>query len=100
MTRWADDPERAADDLIRRSSMPSTSAGASCSPTRAERCLHCLLSADLPLSLEPAPRWRRQSRALAAAGPFDVALLRLPKAKDEQEMAVHACLSVLSSDGR
>jgi len=34
------------------------------------------------------------------AGPFDVALLRLPKAKDEQEMAVHACLSVLSSDGR
>src|SRR5207253_2255297 len=34
------------------------------------------------------------------AGPFDVALLRLPKAKDEQEMAVHACLGVLASDGR
>jgi 16S rRNA (guanine1207-N2)-methyltransferase len=35
-----------------------------------------------------------------AAGPFDVALLRLPKAKDEQEMAAHACLSVLAPGGR
>ena len=34
------------------------------------------------------------------AGPFDVALLRLPKAKDEQEMAAHACLSVLVPGGR
>jgi 16S rRNA (guanine1207-N2)-methyltransferase len=33
-------------------------------------------------------------------GPYDVALLRLPQAKDEQEMAAHACLGTLAEGGR
>ena len=48
--------------------------------------------------------WNRRSsapnRPWPPAGPFDVALLRLPKAKDEQEMAAHACLGVLAPGGR
>ena len=50
--------------------------------------------------------WNRRAAGSATAqpwppaGPFDVALLRLPKAKDEQEMAAHACLSVLADGGR
>ena len=34
------------------------------------------------------------------AGPFDPALLRLPKARDEQEMAVHAALERAAPAGR
>ena len=34
------------------------------------------------------------------AGPFDVILLRLAKAKEEQEMAAHACLGALEAQGR
>lgn len=34
------------------------------------------------------------------SGPFDFALLRLPKAKDEQVMAIHAALSTLVDGGR
>ncbi|HJZ43589.1 MAG TPA: methyltransferase, partial [Hyphomicrobiaceae bacterium] len=42
----------------------------------------------------------RRAEAWPPAGPFDLAVLRLPKAKDEQEMATHACLGVLAPDGR
>ena len=51
--------------------------------------------------LAPAsrPGWRR-CRAWPPPGPFDVALLRLPKARDEQEMAAHACLGSLREGGR
>jgi 16S rRNA (guanine1207-N2)-methyltransferase len=33
-------------------------------------------------------------------GPFDLALVRLPKARDEQDMTAHAALSVLRAGGR
>jgi hypothetical protein len=35
-----------------------------------------------------------------SAAPWQVALLRLPKAKDEQEMAAHTCLAALVDGGR
>ena len=81
--------------------MRSTSAAASCSPTRAGALPSLLAARGLasasgtaasPAAARPQP-W-------PPAGPFDVALLRLPKAKDEQEMAAHACLSVLAPGGR
>ena len=51
--------------------------------------------------LEPAPRrQRRRPSPGRRRGPSMSHCLRLPKAKDEQEMAVHACLSVLAPGGR
>ena len=101
MTRWADDPERAADDLIRRS-LDAIAFGGRILLANQGGALPSLLAArGLALGL-----WNRRlvgsgkAAPWPPAGPFDVALLRLPKAKDEQEMAVHACLSVLASDGR
>jgi 16S rRNA (guanine1207-N2)-methyltransferase len=40
------------------------------------------------------------ARCWPPAGPFDWVLLRLPRAKDEQEMATHAALSVLVPSGK
>ena len=101
MTRWADDPERAADDLIRRS-LDAIDLGGRILLANQGGALPSLLAArGLAFGL-----WNRRlvgggkAEPWPPAGPFDVALLRLPKAKDEQEMAVHACLSVLASDGR
>lgn len=101
MTRWADDPERAADDLIRRS-LDAIDFGGRILLANQGGALPSLLAArGLAFGL-----WNRRltSSGKAApwppARPFDVALLRLPKAKDEQEMAVHACLSVLAPGGR
>jgi 16S rRNA (guanine1207-N2)-methyltransferase len=101
MTRWADDPERAADDLIRRS-LDAIDFGGRILLANQGGALPSLLAArGLAFGL-----WNRRlvgggkAEPWPPAGPFDVALLRLPKAKDEQEMAVQACLSVLASDGR
>lgn len=101
MARWADDPERAADALI---------AG----------CLHDLPHANTVLLVNPGAQlpalmtargtafaiWNRRLAASQAAtawppaGPFGLALVRLPKARDEQRMAAHAALSVLAPGGR
>ena len=101
MSRWAADPERAADELIGRC-LDAIGLGG--------RLLLANQAGSLPSLL--APRgiafgvWNRrlagpgEARAWPPAGPFDVALLRLAKAKDEQEMAAHACLSVLAPAGR
>jgi 16S rRNA (guanine1207-N2)-methyltransferase len=43
---------------------------------------------------------RGDARCWPPAGPFDCVLLRLPRAKDEQEMAIHAALSVLVPSGK
>ena len=101
MTRWADDPERAADDLIRRSLDAIDFGGRILLANQGGALPSLLAERGLAFGL-----WNRRlvgggkAEPWPPAGPFDVALLRLPKAKDEQEMAVHACLSVLSSDGR
>ncbi|HUC45910.1 MAG TPA: methyltransferase [Hyphomicrobiaceae bacterium] len=101
MSRWSHDPERAASDLV-------------------ERCLDALgLRGRVLLANQACHRpaglagrglelaqWNRRlvgtgkAAPWPPAGPFEVVLLRLPKAKDEQEMAAHACLSVLAPDGR
>ena len=46
-------------------------------------------------------RFTREGRSASAwtpAGPFDAATLRLPKAKEELDMAIHAAASVLEGD--
>ena len=101
MSRWANDPEAAADELIRRSLDAIDLKG---------RVLLANHAGALPALLAErgvaAALWNRRlagsakAQAWPPAGPFDVALLRLPKAKDEQEMAAHACLSVLAPGGR
>jgi 16S rRNA (guanine1207-N2)-methyltransferase len=100
MTRWASDPERAADELIGRCLGAIDLGG---------RVLLANQSGTLPSTLaargiDPAVWNRRLADNLPARpwpmpGPFDLALLRLPKARDEQEMAAHACLSVLDRAG-
>ena len=101
MSSWADDPERAADDLIRRS-LDAIDFGGRILLANQGGALPSLLAArGLAFGL-----WNRRligsgkAEPWPPAGPFDVALLRLPKAKDEQEMAVHACLGVLAPGGR
>ncbi|HJZ30735.1 MAG TPA: methyltransferase [Hyphomicrobiaceae bacterium] len=102
MSRWATDADAAADALIARSLDALNLTG---------RVLLANPSPGLPAIVAKRGRasalWQRR---LAAAGgeaqpwpppgPFDVVLLRLAKAKDEQEMALHAALSVLGTSGR
>jgi 16S rRNA (guanine1207-N2)-methyltransferase len=108
MTRWAEDPDGAADALILRSLPDIAVAG---------RLLLAGESRSLPAALDRlGAAWTAWSRRLAdgttagaaaaatspwpPAGPFDLALVRLPKARDETAMTVHAALSVLASGGR
>ena len=101
MSNWRNDPEGAADQLIRRSLDDIEVRG---------RVLLAYQSGDLPALLAQrgveVAVWNRrvggphQAAPWPSAGPYDVALLRLPKAKDEQEMAAHACLGALADDGR
>jgi 16S rRNA (guanine1207-N2)-methyltransferase len=105
MTRWAADPERAADELIGRSLEAIDLGGrillanqAGTLPTQlAARGLTCGLWNRRLAGSGKAEPWPTMG---PAAGHFDIALLRLPKAKDEQEMAAHACLSVLAPASR
>jgi 16S rRNA (guanine1207-N2)-methyltransferase len=101
MSNWRNDAEGAADQLIRRSLDDFDVRG---------RALLAYQSGDLPAFLTQRGVevivWNRRVADAHKASPWpsvapcDVALLRLPKAKDEQEMAAHACLSVLVDDGR
>ena len=101
MTSWARDPEAAADALIRRSLDDIDWRG---------RVLLANQGGALPALLAErgigAVVWNRRlvggrhAEPWPPAGPFDLELLRLPKARDEQEMATHACLSVLAPGGR
>jgi 16S rRNA (guanine1207-N2)-methyltransferase len=105
MSRWASDPERAADELIARTldaidlhgrillanqagSLPSLLAARGLATSTWNRRLAGSGKTEPWPTMEPG------------AGPFDIALLRLPKARDEQEMAAHACLGVLAPGGR
>jgi 16S rRNA (guanine1207-N2)-methyltransferase len=101
MSRWADDPEGAADALILRSLddigpegrlLAVNQAGAL--PARlAERGLLASLWNRRLAPDRPAQPW-------PSPGPFDLALVRLPKAREEQAMTLHATLSVVGAGGR
>jgi 16S rRNA (guanine1207-N2)-methyltransferase len=99
MSRWAHDPDAAADALIGRSLDAVDLSG---------RILLANPSGGLPAMLAARgiafQLWQRRLQAAGSAqawppaGPFDLAILRLAKAKDEQEMAAHAVLSVLGPE--
>ncbi len=101
MSRWAKDPEAAAEALIGRSLDAFDLSG---------DILIAYAAAGLPARLAARgiafARWERRlndagtAQAWPPPGPFDLAMLRLAKARDEQEMAVHAVLSVLRPEGR
>ena len=101
MSRWADDPQAAADQLIGRSLEAIDLRGRVLLANQTGALPALLAGRGLAFCL-----WNRRlagssgAQPWSPAGPFDLALLRLPKAKDEQQMAAHACLSVLVSGGR
>jgi 16S rRNA (guanine1207-N2)-methyltransferase len=101
MSSWAQDPEAAADALILRSLDDIAVTG---------RVLLAGQSRALPAAVRQRGAecvvWSRRLVEGATAtpwpppGPFDLALVRLPKARDEQAMAAHAVLSALRPEGR
>jgi 16S rRNA (guanine1207-N2)-methyltransferase len=101
MSRWAQDPEGAADALILRCLDDVAPAG---------RVLAVNQSRSLPSLLRQrglsCEVWNRRlaegfsASAWPPRGPFGLAFVRLPKARDEQAMTVHAALSVLQDGGR
>jgi 16S rRNA (guanine1207-N2)-methyltransferase len=101
MSRWADDPEGAADALILRSLDDIRLEGRlflvgqdGALPARlGERGLDARLWNRRLVASRPAAPW-------PPPGPFDLALVRLAKARDEQAMTLHATLSVLAAAGR
>ena len=101
MSRWASDPEAAADALIGRS-LDSLDLSGRVLLANASGGLASLL-AERGIAFR---RWDRRLKAGAGAqpwpppGPFDLAIVRLARAKDEQEMTAHAVFSVLASQGR
>src|SRR5262245_12860030 len=101
MSKWAHDPEGAADALILRSLDDIAVAGRVLlvNQARALPSAVCQRGADGVV-------WNRRLIEGAGAapwppdGPFDLAFVRLPKAREEQAMAAHAALSVLRPGGR
>jgi 16S rRNA (guanine1207-N2)-methyltransferase len=103
MTRWARDPEGAADALILHSLDEIAIVG---------RVLAVNQGGALPAAVRrhgaDCTVWNRRLAVPAAVpaapwppqGPFDLAFVRLPKAREEQAMTVHATLSVLRPGGR
>lgn len=99
MSRWRSDPDAAAADLLRRSVADLALAG---------RCLLANAGAAVAEAVRGSGAnlevWsRRVSDVPHAApwpsgGPYDIVLLRLAKAKDEQEMGLAAAVSVLAAD--
>lgn len=101
MSSWRRDPDASADALIRRSLeaidwsgrvLLANQAGA-LPALLAERGIGGAVWNRRMADAGPAEPW-------PPAGPFDLAVLRLPKAKDEQEMATHGCLGALATAGR
>jgi 16S rRNA (guanine1207-N2)-methyltransferase len=101
MTRWADEPEQAAQALIAGALDELALAG------------HVLLAEGAPALQRVLERagvtvacWRRRAgfeHAAApepVAGPYDAVVLRLPKSREEQRMMAHQCLGVLAPEGR
>jgi 16S rRNA (guanine1207-N2)-methyltransferase len=101
MSRWADDPERAADALIQSCIDDIALDGRVLLANQGGILPEAMRSRGTELEI-----WnRRLSRRLPAlawptAGPFDAALLRLPRSKDEVEMSLHALIGALRPGGR
>jgi 16S rRNA (guanine1207-N2)-methyltransferase len=101
MSRWAEDPERAADALMARTLDELALEGRVLLVNQGGTIPSLLRSRGLEVAL-----WNRRLVGVFPAmswpppGPFDAALVRLPKARDEQEMAAHAVLGVLAPGGR
>lgn len=103
MTLWRADPDRAASALVEASvSDLAIASGARLLLVEAEpRLADWLRQRDHDVTL-----WRRRlmpggtASCQPPAGPFDVALLRLPKTKDELEMSAHLACGVLRDGGR
>jgi 16S rRNA (guanine1207-N2)-methyltransferase len=101
MSRWANDPEGAADALIERSLDDIQLQGGVLLVNQAGTLPATLAARGLCPSI-----WNRRKVGSSPAspwplgGPFDTAVVRVPKARDEQEMTVHAALSVLAPGGR
>jgi 16S rRNA (guanine1207-N2)-methyltransferase len=100
MSRWSADPEAAADALLEDTIDDLNLTG---------RLLLANQHGRMPMLLKQcgvdAVIWNRHAgpevdaRAEPPQGPFDVAVLRLPKAKAELDMAVHQLLGVLRPGG-
>ncbi len=101
MSRWAEDPERAADSLIARSLDAIAPRGRILLVNQGGRLPQEFRARGLSIAV-----WNRRvvngqpAVPQPPAGPFDMALVRLPKARDEQESTTHATLSVLGPGGR
>jgi len=101
MSRWAKDPEAAAEELIGRSLDAIDLTGRTLLANQAGALPDLLAERGIDFHL-----WNRRlagkggAHAWPPSGPFDMALLRLPKARDEQQMAMHASLSALAHGGR
>jgi 16S rRNA (guanine1207-N2)-methyltransferase len=106
MSRWAQDAEGAADQLMLRS-LDAVAVSGSVLAVNQSRSLPAAVRARGAACVI----WnRRLVPGVAGAapwpppgtvdGPFDAALVRLPKARDEQAMTVHAALSVLRPGAR
>lgn len=99
MSRWANDPEHAADALLERSVDLSAVSGRVLLVNQGGRLPDLLRGSDVAV-------WNRRvvsgriTSPWPPAGPFETAFLRLPKAREEQEMTVHAVLSVIAPGGR
>jgi 16S rRNA (guanine1207-N2)-methyltransferase len=115
MTRWADEPEQAAQTLIAGALDELALAGrvllAEGAPVllrlleRSAATVTCWrrrAGAEQGAEPEPPGLWGQThgSEPKAPAGPFDAVLLRLPKSREEQRMAAHQCLGVLGPEGR
>lgn len=100
MSRWRQDPNGAAAELVRRSLTSLDLSG------------HCLLANTGGLVADvlrdgglAVTVWSRRASDVSDAkpwpdaGPYDCVLLRLAKSKDEQEMTLAACLGVLREGG-
>jgi 16S rRNA (guanine1207-N2)-methyltransferase len=101
MSRWADDPERAADALIESCLDQMAPAGRIVLANQTGA-----LRAWLAARGASAEVWNRRATGATPAapwppaGPFDLAFLRLPKSRAELEMSVHAMLGVLEAGAR
>lgn len=101
MSRWRHDPDAAAADLLRRS-LPDLQLSGRCLVLNAGAAVVAALRGEGA----DVTAWSRRASDVAEArpwptgGPFDIALLRLAKAKDEQEMGLAAALSVLAPGGK
>jgi 16S rRNA (guanine1207-N2)-methyltransferase len=102
MSRWADDPDRAAAALIVGCLEELQIEGRALLVNQTTELAGLLQARGVATAV-----WRRRltgdhAEALPwpPAGPYDCALLRLPRARAEQRMCMHACAGVLAPGAR